>query len=442
MLAAGLLFGGGAVAVADDTGASSGPGQGSTSNQATTDQQSTNQGPADSTGSTTPATKVGTEDADGEGDGAGTTTTTVRNDTTDDESGLVSEPADDTDTVVEDEEAGPSAAKTTPADSTGTTEPSASETAETTAPAASTTPSGSGAEPTSEAPVVPSPFLGAPTTAPNPAVDPVWKALEPVSNAVNTLGRMVISVPGRLVEISTSPTPVRDVIAEVQEMLTTVYGAVTPLIEVPGNLYALLGVPATPAPPLIGTGGSLDGFPVEIPEEAPLFGPQPAQVAPTYVPAPAPLFGNLTPRPTLGKVATAPRMQPLTVSGIVPLKMDTPRTAQSLFQHVIEAVLVPASLTALAAVALPGLGALLVVSAAGIRLGYRQAKAALKMRASGIARFAGPGPIGVVRSGSMIALRQRARGPRTTRAVCPEAAAQSVPAETTDATVNTLERIA
>jgi hypothetical protein len=55
----------------------------------------------------------------------------------------------------------------------------------------------------------------------------------------------------------------------------------------------------------------------------------------------------------------------------------------------------------------PGIGGLLIVCAAGIRVGYRQAKAGLALRASGIARFAGPGPMGVVRSGSLIALHSR-----------------------------------
>ncbi|WP_126298334.1 hypothetical protein [Mycolicibacterium phlei] len=403
------------------------------------------------TGHFGPRVKAGSET---DGSTGTTTTTTVRNDTTDDgDRASAADGADATggldatgdlgavdDGAIDDGVTGESATQTTPAGSTSS-EPSASPSG--TAPALVPTSSESGTEPSSSAPASPnqsdSPLLSNPSTPAGPTVDPVRKALEPVSNAVTTFGRVLNSVPGRLADLSTSTTPVRDVIAEVRDMLTTMYGAVTPLMAVPGNLYSLFGVPVPPAQPLIGTGGSFDGAKIEVPDEAPLFGPQPAQVAPAYVPTPGPLFGTLAPRPTLGKVATAPRTQPLTVSGIVPLKMDTPRTAQSLFQHVIEAVLVPASLTALAAVALPGIGALLVVSAAGVRLGYRQAKAALKMRTSGIARFAGPGPIGVVRSGSMIALRQRSRGPRTARAVCPEVAAQPA---STEATVLTLERIA
>jgi hypothetical protein len=48
-------------------------------------------------------------------------------------------------------------------------------------------------------------------------------------------------------------------------------------------------------------------------------------------------------------------------------------------------------------------------TAAGIRIGYWQAKSGRALRASGIARFAVAGPVGIVRSGSVVALRPSAR---------------------------------
>ena len=71
---------------------------------------------------------------------------------------------------------------------------------------------------------------------------------------------------------------------------------------------------------------------------------------------------------------------------------------------------VPVSLAALAAVALPGVGGLVILTAAGVRVGYRQAKAGFALRTAGIARFARPGavPLGVVRSGSLVVVRPRA----------------------------------
>jgi hypothetical protein len=74
----------------------------------------------------------------------------------------------------------------------------------------------------------------------------------------------------------------------------------------------------------------------------------------------------------------------------------------------------PISLAALAALALPGAGGLTILTAAGVRVGYRQAKAGFVLRTVGIARFARPGPLGVVHSGSITVLRPRAL--RVTRA--------------------------
>ena len=69
----------------------------------------------------------------------------------------------------------------------------------------------------------------------------------------------------------------------------------------------------------------------------------------------------------------------------------------------------PVSLAVLAALALPGAGGLTILTAAGVRVGYRQAKAGFVVRTAGIAGFARPGagPLGVVRSGSVV-VRPRA----------------------------------
>ena len=68
---------------------------------------------------------------------------------------------------------------------------------------------------------------------------------------------------------------------------------------------------------------------------------------------------------------------------------------------------VAVSVAALAAGALPGVGGLVILTLAGVRIGYRQAKAGFVLRTAGIARFAGPGPLGVVRSGSLVVVRPR-----------------------------------
>src|SRR6201999_854144 len=73
-------------------------------------------------------------------------------------------------------------------------------------------------------------------------------------------------------------------------------------------------------------------------------------------------------------------------------------------------VVLPISLAALAALALPGTGGLTILTAAGVGVGYRQAKAGSAVRTAGIGCFARPGsvPLGVVRSGSLVVVRPRA----------------------------------
>jgi hypothetical protein len=87
----------------------------------------------------------------------------------------------------------------------------------------------------------------------------------------------------------------------------------------------------------------------------------------------------------------------------------TPMSDATMLHKAITGVLMSVSLWALLSAALPGLGGLAVVSAAGVRLGYRQAKAGFLVRVSGAARFAGSGPLGVVRSGSLIELHKPTR---------------------------------
>lgn len=81
------------------------------------------------------------------------------------------------------------------------------------------------------------------------------------------------------------------------------------------------------------------------------------------------------------------------------------------FLHAYGQVIVVASLSAMFAVALPGLAGLVIPTMMGMHIGYRQAKAARALRTSGIAQLAASAPIGVVRSGSLVTLRPRRRPP-------------------------------
>jgi hypothetical protein len=196
-----------------------------------------------------------------------------------------------------------------------------------------------------------------------------------------------------------------------------------------------VGLAQPSQPSLIGAGGALDAA-TRAAEGAPLFGPQASRLPQMpVVAADAPLFGTVVQASNVGGVATTGLNQSLTLSGLAPVPAGVSPATRSFLDNVVSSVLVPASLTALAAIAVPGLGGLLIVCVAGIRIGYRQAKAGLAVRVAGIARFAGPGPLGVVRSGSLITLH-----PRIARVDRPRAA-HIVRAKTADTTRH-LEKVA
>ncbi|KUI43832.1 hypothetical protein AU197_23420 [Mycobacterium sp. IS-1590] len=453
VLATGLLFGaGGAIASADDSGSagtsgSTGASQGTTTG---TDGSETSGATTGTAANTTPKIdrrfRLRIPDfsrlSPSRQNGFNRPTTIVRGGV--DTTAKTGSKSEDTELTADESEAGPADdAKTTPAGSQGTelgvetqttedgTAPGTQELATDTDPAAEesvpTVPADgsgnqSGSNSAADDAASPTPQTGAtPAVEVDAPATPEAKA-DPLTNAFVTINGAMVTWSESLAALQTSKTPVRDAIASLQTMLTTVAGAVT---RVPSDFYAMLGIPASAGPPqsLIGGSGTLDARKVNAPTGGTLVGPHPGEATHPVAPADSgSLFGTMAPRPVQNSVPTSGAVQPLSVSGTVPLSTAAaPASAKSIFEHVIEAVLVPASLTALAAMALPGVGALLIVAAAGIRVGYRQAKAAVALRASGIARFAGPGPLGVVRSGSMVALRQRARGPRTKRAVCPEA---------------------
>lgn len=247
---------------------------------------------------------------------------------------------------------------------------------------------------------------------------PAPTAVNPMTNAVATVVTVMRTVPDVVSGLRTSQTPVVDVITSVQAMLTSVIDAVS---SVPPDLYTLFaGAHATSA--TIGGGAGYVVGPVAA-AAAPLVSP----ISPAWLPIlpMSDIWGarsDVTALATDGGAATAGLREGLSISGPAPLATQgiTPSGVLPALEHAVRALLVPASQLALAALALPGVGGLLIVCAAGIRIGYRQAKAALMLRTSGIARFAGSGPLGVVRSGTLIALR-----PRTVRVTRPIASRAS-----------------
>ena len=213
--------------------------------------------------------------------------------------------------------------------------------------------------------------------------------------------------------------PVSDVIAWVQTMLTSVFGAVVPLTQLRSDLSSfLLGI-AGVQPVEAGLLG-IDGagrsatagasvawqsrlvLPLGRVSGVPVPG---NTAAATLAGIAASIFGAMT---EAGRASSVSGMAPPAPNGAIPMGV------RSFLRHAVSDLPVAVSVAALAAVALPGVGGLVILTLAGVRIGYRQAKAGFVLRRAGIARFAGPGPLGVVRSGSLVVVRPR--GLRVVRA--------------------------
>ncbi len=247
----------------------------------------------------------------------------------------------------------------------------------------------------------------------------VATVVEPVAKAVARVGAAALKVPGVVLGLPTSLTPVDDVIATVQEILTAVNDAVVLIMQLPSDLYSIysmysmLSIPTVTATTHVGGG-------VNPLASAPVLGAhawQRAETSPIFLAGGMALPANIAPLKTLGNIPTSGLSNELPASGVASPARDVivQSGLGSFLENTVKALFVPASLSALAAVALPGIGGLLLICALGTRIGYRQAKALMEVRRAGIAVFAGPGPLGVVRGGSLIALRPRALGVRPDR---------------------------
>lgn len=259
-----------------------------------------------------------------------------------------------------------------------------------------------------EQPVVP--VASTATSTPIAPTDPVQSVVTPVSKALNSVATTVFAVPGVVVSLPTSATPVSDFLASIQNVLTSVGNAGTTLSTVPSDVAGLLIPGVAGATPSIGasTGLPRTSRPVMAAADKPVWSALP-ELPPlaianggAAVPASPPAAAmNIA---TTGSISGASNAKSALTSPSVSGKNDV----LSQVEHAIGAFVATVSLTALAAVALPGILGLLTTCAAGIRVGYRQAKAGAALPNTAIARFVGSGPIGVVRSSSQVEMRSRA----------------------------------
>lgn len=285
-----------------------------------------------------------------------------------------------------------------------TADPTATPVAATPSTATPVTPSTatpSTAAPATAAPALANP-LAAATQAAQDAVAPVTNAITAAANsAATTAAGTIASIPAAL--------PVNQIVSGVQDVLASVAGAGVSLSQLPSDLSELLGVSVTSATAATGAVNGHVGGPATV--TAPVPPPTWASPLPPILTAagggPAASAPVDLARPLDAAAARAERGAASTSAPLL-APHDTGSTdVLSVVEHVIGAFVASVSVTALLAMALPGIGGLIGTCAAGIRVGYRQAKAGAELPDTAISRFVGSGPVGVVRSGSLISLRPR-----------------------------------
>jgi len=192
-------------------------------------------------------------------------------------------------------------------------------------------------------------------------------------NPVAAVPNVVASVTNAVAPATDVVAPVTDVIAPVSDVIApgqympTVAGAVVPLTQPPSDLSSfLLGI-AGVAPVEDGS-GLIHG-----PGLATAAGGSGVSQAPLVLPfagvSGVPVAGNATRVATLdvialGRVSALSGMAPQTPNGAFPVG------AESSFPHVFGEPLLIASVWALAAVALPGIGGLVILTVVGVRVQY------------------------------------------------------------------------
>jgi hypothetical protein len=209
---------------------------------------------------------------------------------------------------------------------------------------------------------VPDPVAAVPN-----AVASVPNLVAPVTDVVAPVTDVVASVPNLVAPVTDVLTQVSDVIAPGQYMPTSVAGAVVPLTRPPSDLSSfLLGIAGVA--PIEDGSGDIHGPGLAADAGASVASPVPLGPQLAGIPG-VPVAGNATRIETLdvtllGRVSALYGMAPQAPNGAFPMG------AESFFPHDFDELLLIASLWALAAVALPGIGGLVIVTVVGVRIGY------------------------------------------------------------------------
>jgi hypothetical protein len=257
-------------------------------------------------------------------------------------------------------------------------------------------------------PVEPVPTVVEPVTS---VVAPVPTVVAPAPTVDASVPKVVAPVPNVVAPVATVVTGLvattSDVIALVQDMVTSAAGAALAFTSLQPDLSALLGIAGVDP-----VRQGVEGVGLSATADASLPALLTALQSPVVLPQtgiPGVTWANVTGIRPLGGSATTHLGQepPLPEAGAAPDGI-IPSGVREFFQQAFDELQRSPALAALVYAALPGVAGLLIVTGAGVRFGYRQAKAGLALRTAGIARFARSGPIGVVRSGSLVYVRSRA----------------------------------
>ncbi len=275
----------------------------------------------------------------------------------------------------------------------------------------SSTPAASHSDPvvTPSHPATPADTPAAAVTA-NPKLtkllQPAAVVVSSATNLVVTVGDAVVAVPALIASLPSSTTPVADVIAFLLTTATSVGESILPLASLPADLAAALialsVTGATPAAAHPDSGIHAPGF-------VSLDAPRPAVAPATSGAASDSALRNPVTFAARGGFAAPVALAAATRPAAAPVAAPAP-APHSMMPYItgaLAALLISASLWALFAAALPGLGGLAAFGATGVRIGYRQAKAGTALYRTDLARFAPRGPIGVVRSDALVSVHRR-----------------------------------
>lgn len=222
------------------------------------------------------------------------------------------------------------------------------------------------------------------------------------------------NAPGAEDPASPPTAPVFDVGAVIEDFVVTIVGVLKPVVTAPTALAAPMpefapGPPNENRPPVAGAGASLSPLGMLrmlAQESAPATAPHAVDI-PT-------LLDGAQHAPSFPTAVTALADPAATVSAPVGSRSAAPdpplfEELREILQSKGTILIAAVSLSAMFLAALPGLAGIAIPGAAGVGIGYRQAKAMRALRGSGIAHLAPTGPIGVVRSASVVELRPSRR---------------------------------